>query len=332
MTYYEERINEFLNSRTCAALAVAVFVLASFLAFDAGHFTQPDTGNGIFYSLTDNLIANKFLSYGINVLAVLIITNLTMALNKVYNFVRSVTFVFAATFLALELGNPFVMTQFNTGTALILATVSLLFTLFSSYQKIGHSQNSIFLTFAALSFCCMFQYAFLVLVVAFAIGFFQMRSMAFRGILAMVIGMITPFWIMIGLGIVNPKDATPPQIETIWTELQAGQVQLAIAFTAAIAILAILLMMTNLLTIMNYRLQTRVYNSFIMTLTLVTIAMMCIDYRNMMIYVPLLNWCVAIQVTHTFTINRHFLRRYILVIAILAAAFGVYAGYLLELL
>ena len=91
-------------------------------------------------------------------------------------------------------------------------------------------------------------------------------------------------------------------------------------------------MMTNLLTIMNYRLQTRVYNSFIMTLTLVTIAMMCIDYRNMMIYVPLLNWCVAIQVTHTFTINRHFLRRYILVIAILAAAFGVYAGYLLELL
>ena len=329
MLYYEEKINVFLNSRTFTVLLAILLLCSTHVAHLTGTFMNVDSGNGIFYSLSTRLIDNSLVSMGLNVVGILAITALTVLLNKNFGFIRAVTFSYASMFLLLQLANPFVCTQFYAGTAMCLVMVISMFVLFSTYQEKGFCQQRIFLIFALLAFCCMFQYAFLVLLVAFLIGFFLMGAVDVRGVLAMLLGIVTPFWIMIGLGITHPLSARLPLIETIWTSWHLPQVQLVITTTAVVAVLSILLLIVNMFTILNYRLQIRVYNYFFIVLTVVDIFMMCIDYRNMMIYIPILNWCLAIQVAHAFTINGNILRRYIPVVIMIVAGLGAYVGFLL---
>ncbi len=325
----EERINEFLNSRKCVWLCGAIFVIGSLLAMHTGRFTTTDTGNGVFFSIGNNLIGNPLISYIVNMACTFAIVALSMSLNKKYGVVRSYTFISASMFLLLQTANPFLSTHFNSGTALCLIAVVLCFILYASYQLKNTAQRRIFLIFAVLSFCCMFQYVFLVLVVAFTIGFMQMRAMSTRGWLALILGIITPFWIAIGLGFVNPCAATPPQIEAIWDYLQNWQVQLVIGSTVIVALVAIVLMVFDMFTILNYRLQIRLYNSFLLVLTIASIAMMCVDYRNLLIYVPLLNWCLAIWIAHAFTIHNEHTRRYIFIAVAVVALLGTFVAHML---
>ena len=299
MSYYEDRINEFLNGRAFMTLQAVALVACSLLAYASGRFESIDTGNGVFFSLAAS--ARYPMRTG-----------------------------GASVFLLLMMANPFVCTQLNAGTVLLLVAVVSMFVMFSTYQRKGTSQRSVYIIFALLSLCCMFQYAFIVLVVTFVVGLLMMRGIDFRGIIAMLLGLATPFWIGLGLGLVDVHTAMLPEIETIWKQLQGNQMQLVIASTAVVAVLAVVLMIANMFTILNYRLQIRVYNSFFLVLTVVAIGMMCIDYRNMMIYVPLLNWCLAIQVAHAFTINNTLTRRYIPVLLLIAGAWAIYVAHIIS--
>lgn len=327
MAYSEDRVNEFFNSRAFVVVMGIVFVVASYFAMMSGRFPSPDTGNGIFFSLKKSLIENATLSFGINVACTLLIAVLMIVLNKMYNFVRAVTSLYASAFLLLQLAFPFVCTTFNTGTAMCLVTVAAQFLLYATFQQRGYSQQRIFLIFAILATCCLFQWAFLVLIVAFFFGFVQMQAMSFRGILAMLFGIATPFWIAFGLGLVDPRTAMWPVIEMVWDIISHGQIQLVIAAVIVVAVLAIILIVMNIFKILNYRLQLRAYNSFYVVLTILAIVMMLIDYRNMMIYVPLLNYCLAIQIAQAFTINDFALRRYIFLFILITASVVTYAAH-----
>ena len=39
---------------------------------------------------------------------------------------------------------------------------------------------------------------------------------------------------------------------------------------------------------------------------------MCIDYRDMLVFLPLLNLCLAIQLAHTFTLSTQPKRHYVM--------------------
>lgn len=318
-----------MNSRQLTLLLAFLLPCTTYLAHLTGTVMNVDDGNGVFYSLSANWIDNPILSMCLNVTGILLIALLTVVLNRIFGFIRTVTFSYASMFLLLQLSNPFVCTRFYTGTAICLVMVIAMFVLFSTYQRKGMCQQNIFLIFALLAFCCMFQYAFLVLLIAFAIGFFQMQAVDVRGVLAMFLGMAMPFWIMIGLGITNPLTARLPSLETIWSSGAMPHARLVITSAAIVAVVAILLLTVNMFTILNYRLQIRVYNYFFIVLTVLSIIMMCIDYRNMMIYVPMLNWCLSIQIAHAFTINSSVLRRYIPVVLFLVTELCICMGFFL---
>lgn len=72
----------------------------------------------------------------------------------------------------------------------------------------------------------------LALVVPFFIGFLQMRAINFRGVLAALFGLITPFWIVIGLGLIDPTTALLPaygQALEVLTEQQIPAILIGLA-------------------------------------------------------------------------------------------------------
>lgn len=321
----EDRINDFLNGRLFLLLVSVAYIIASLTEAASGRLPAPRVGNGMFFTMTGTLIENRLSSAIVNILCTLGTAALLLVFNHLYNFVRSFTFVFASMFVFMQMVNPFIGVQFNAGSALCLVLMGCVFVLFGSYQQKATSQRNIFLVFSVLSFCCSLQYVFLFLIPVFFIGFIQMRSMNFRGFLAFLIGLVTPYWIMIGLGIVDFNNFKLPQMSNISDILESQQTWLLVGTTAFTAVLGIVLFIINMFSIFNYRLQIRVYNGFFILLTAMTILIMVADYKNFPIYLPILNLCVAIQIAHTFTISNH-LRRYLFVVVLLVAGIASFVA------
>jgi len=308
----------------CALMLTAATVLAVF----TGSVSPSVSSTGMFFSLGHTLTHPGPVPAAINLVCLLATGLIMLALNKVFNFVRSVTHLFVSTFLLLQVANPASLTSFNAGTLVALVAAITMWPLFGSYQD-RHAQRSIFLIFALIAAGSMFHYGFLVLLPAYVLGFMNMRALNFKGVLAMLFGLVTPFWIILGLGIVSPADFKPPMIHGIWQLVGGPHAGLTIVLAAIVAVMGIVLAVMNLLTIMNFRMQTRVYNAFMVFALVTTVIAMSIDYRDISFFLPLLGLMVAVQVANTHTLRTTVHYRYIFMLLLIAGALGFCAAQLI---
>lgn len=304
-----EHINEYFNGKSFMLLCALALVAVTAVSLTLGIEPSSIQGEGLFFSLRGTLIDRGPVSAAINVLCLLATGGIMLALNKVFTFVRSMTRLFVSAFFLLMLSNPSGLVSFNAGTLLCLITAVTLMQLFASFQD-SHAQRSIFLIFALIATGIMFHYGFLALVPVYLLGFANMRVLDFKGVLAMLIGLVTPFWIVLGLGIVSLSDAHLPQ----WFLMERPVMTLQFGMTLATSILGVILMVMNLFTIMNYRMQPRVYNIFLMTMLVMVIIVLCFDYHDLAVFLPLLNLMVAVQLAQAHTLGTSFRYRYVLIL------------------
>lgn len=318
-----EHINEYFNSRAFMMLSALMLIAAAAVALTMGVVPHADDSSGIFFSLNSYLLGHSALSCAINVLCLLATGGIMLALNKVFSYVRSVTHLPASVFFLLQLANPSGLVALNSGTLLSLVTAIATMPLFAAYQD-KHSQRSIFLIFALVATGAMFHYGFLVLIPAFLLGFINMGVFNLKGLLAMLFGLITPFWIVLGLGIVSPTDFTPPHIHGIWTLTTQTLSSPLFILATLTTVLGIVLVIMNLMTIMNYRMQTRVYNAFFVFVLIAAIIALCIDFSDVAVFLPLLSLMVAVQVAHAHTLHTTHRFRYLLMLLFVVGslAFG----------
>ena len=304
-------------------LCALSLIVATAVALAIGINPPENESSGIFFTLKGVLIDKGPLSAAVNVLCLLAAGGLMLALNKVFSYVRTVTHLFASVFFLLMLANPSGLVALNAGSLLALVTTVTILPLFGSYQD-KHSQRSIFLIFAMVSTGTMFHYGFLMLIPAFLLGFLYMGVLNLKGLLAMAFGLVTPFWIVMGLGIAGPEDFTVPSVHGLWAITGEHHVGITLIVTAVTAILGIVLALMNLMAIMNYRMQTRVYNAFFVILFIVTVIALCIDYREATVFLPLLNLMVAVQVAHIHTLRTTLHNRYFFIAILAVSCLGCY--------
>ena len=322
-----EHTNEYFNGQPFMFLCALALIVATVVALSMGVQSPSGDSTGLFFSIKGKLIEHGPLSAFINLVCLFTTGGIMLALNKVFSYVRSVTHLFVSAFFLLQLANPAGLVSFNAGTLLCLLTTIAMLPLFASYQD-RHAQRSIFLIFAILAAGSMFHYGFLFLIPAFILGFLNMGVFNLKGVLAMLFGLVTPFWIVLGLGIAAPGNFTVPNIDGIWNLTGQPWTNLMLVLAVITVVLGIVLAVRNLLTIMNYRMQTRVYNAFfIFTLVMVVIAL-CIDYCDVQVYLTLLNLMTAVQIAHAHTL-RTAPFRYVFILLLIAGCFAFYTANLL---
>ena len=309
----KEHINEYFNGQPFMILCALGLMAVTAAALLMGVTPAADEASGIFFSLKGSLLGNGQLSAAINVLCLLATGGIMLALNKVFSYVREMTRLFASAFFLLQMANPSGLVAFNSGTLLCLVSALATMPLFASFQD-RHSQRSIFLIFALVATGCMVHYGFLILIPAFLLGFMNMGVFNLKGVLAMLFGLITPFWIVMGLGITSPADAVAPQ----WLFLERVPMTPLVVLTSATAVLGIVLAAMNLHTIMNYRVQPRVYNAFFIIVLVLAIIALFLDHSHLTVYLPLLNLMVAVQVAQFHTL-RTFHHRYVFILLFVAS-------------
>ena len=318
----EREINKFLNGRQFFILAAVLFVFATILSTACGVSAVQGSTSGVLFSSISVLSLPALLSTLLSVVSIVGVCALLSLVNKIYSYTRDVTYIFASSFLLLNIAYPEIATRFCDVTMQTVIVVWLTYLLFSTYQS-GYPQRRVFIISVILSCCCMFQYTFVYLMPVFFIGFLQMRAMNIRSVLAMLFGLITPFWIVLGLGIVSFDELQAPQLVNVWEHLGVEHYRNTIIQLSVTAFVTLVLLFTNVIQIINYKMQVRAYNGFFLVLTILTMIIMVIDFNNVMVYLPVLNLCLSIQIAHTFTIHKY-LRKYIPYLLFVLSCLGVF--------
>lgn len=311
-----------MNGRQFFILAAVLFVFSTIMAAVSGLSVTQGSTAGVCFSSISTLALPPFISTLLSVVGIIGVCAVLSLINKIYSFTRDVTYIFASSFLLLSIVYPEIVTRLSDGTILALIVVWLSYLLFSTYQSM-YPQRRVFLISVILSCCCMFQYTFVYLIPVFFIGFLQMRAMYIRSALAMLFGLVTPFWIVLGLGIIGLEDLHAPQLANVWEHLGVEQYRNVIILLSVTAFVTLVLLIANVLQIINYKMQVRAYNGFFFVLTILTMIVMAVDFDNVMVYFPVLNLCLSIQIAHSFTIQKY-LRRYIPYLLFVLSCLGVF--------
>ena len=297
-------MDEFFNGRGFMIVAAITAAIAVLMSGTAGMGVTQDVWQGVFYTFDPSTVPNSF-QKAVNLLCLGGIASLLILLNKQYNFVRAVTWIFSSVFLLLSAVSVWIQPGLDVGLLMCMTLVATMFVIFAEYQQKGQAQRSIFLAMTVASTFCLFNYRAVFLIPVIFLGFVQVKAMSAKGLVAAVLGLLTPPWIAVGLMLAHPvKSFNVPDVASIWSGADLAHLQLPIIIAALTALVTIIFTTINLMTVLNYRLQTRMYNAFIVITAVLTVLAMCFDFTHILSYLPILNVCLAIQMAHRATIGK----------------------------
>lgn len=296
-------LTRMLHSQGFAALAGIACVVAGLFFFLTG--SVPAIGGDRGFALPS---ANEWFPDGWPSYIAAMVTNgaivvVAALLCKVFNILRGMSSLYITFFSVMQLATPQLMDQFYTGPLLGLACATGLYLLFGRYRS-PMASGHVFLTFMMLSALAATQYCFALFMPAFLIVCAQMRVLNGRSAVAAAVGIVTPWWLLGGFGIVTVADLHTPDFRSL--QLGADMADMAltlgtVAFTAVILVLSIVL---NLFKTIAYNARSRAVNGALTVVAAFAIIGGCIDFNNILSYVPLLNICAALQATHYFSTHR----------------------------
>lgn len=324
----EKDLTAFLHQRGATALMMTVAALCSLFAWETGAVV-PMEGNQGWGLPSANLWfpfapVTAYVSIGVTYAVAL----LTVFINRHFNVLRSLTSLVATMFLVMQIAIPSVLGQFYGGSMLSLAVLLCVALLFSVYNDPA-GQRRVFLIFCLLGAAAMTQIACLFYVPVFLVGCMQMRVLGMRTFLASLLGLVTPAWILIGFGIVEPQTLLQTPLSSLltpaWSQFDTTDMVQTVVATGLTVALGIVFAILNILKILSYNSRVRAFNGFLTILFCVTAAFAVINFSNFTFYIPLLNVLAAYQIGHFFTYRRQ-RRTYIplLLIAFMYAALFVW--------
>ena len=299
----EQDVTRFVQSRNAFFIMLCVSFLAAVIAFYAGAVTPVVANDGFGFPSFNEWIANGEISLFVGLGICALQAFLLIYINRRFNLLRTVSPLFAGTFVIMQCALPSVLGQVSDGSLLCLLVLLAVIPLYASFQK-PERTRSIYLVFCILAFGSLSDYSYLAYMVAFFMGCLQMRCLSFRGVLAMVLGLITPLWILVGFGVVNPLEFKLPQMTGLLDELDLNELIQIIVYTGVTLIIGCVLGVWNLIKIYGYNARARAYNGFWTVLSGITLLMLFVDYTHWFIYIPMLNCCTAVQIGHFFAINQ----------------------------
>ena len=224
-------------------------------------------------------------------------------LNKVHNVMRAMTSLYLALFSMMQLATPELMTTVYTGTVLAVIVPLCMLLLFNCYRNPGATRQ-VFLTMCLLSFFSATQYCFIVYIPAFLIGCAQMRIFNRRTLAAALMGIATPWIMLFGFGVIDPTEMRMPEFVSIFQSIDFGDTLMLLLAVGTTVFAMLVCYVLNVFKTIAYNARSRAINGVFTIVMLFTLIAMCADVRNLTSYVPLLNFCAAMEITHFFSTHR----------------------------
>lgn len=219
-------------------------------------------------------------------------------LNRTHNFIRSTQPVLPAMFLVLAGSNPWLNYYLSSSTLICAVNLMALSVLFGEYNSRNATQP-MFVIGTFISIGSMFQYAMLPMTVAYILGAIIMKSFRIKEFLALMMGLLAPYWVGVGLGLISPDAFEVPDITNLFSDFAKASEIFVMALSVGIAIFfGGLLAMNNSIKLYAGNSRVNALNMTVTLLGLVCSVCIIVDFSNMLAYLGTLYFYVAVQVAN----------------------------------
>lgn len=237
-------------------------------------------------------------SWIVNTLLLGVIAVWAALLNRHYNFIRSTQPVLPALFLVLTASIPWLTDYLTASTLICLANILAITVLFSCHRQQNATQE-MFLIATVFSVGSMVDYAFLPYMLAYIGGAIVMKAFRIKELLATLMGLVAPYWVGVGMGLISPEWFKLPEITNLFTDFVPGMELFGLMLAVGIAVFfGFILALNNSIKLYAGNSRINAQNLVIVFVMIVSVIGVVVDFSNMMAYLATLFFTVAAQVAN----------------------------------
>lgn len=317
-------VTKSLHTRFGFVTAIVVAVLFTGLAYLLGSTDKTIASEGLIAGWGNSITLLPEINLGVAVLLNGLVTALLLHLNKTYHLLRSMTMLQGTFFLTFILAFPSLLYSACSGTLLCLTVIWCVGLLYRCYGTESVDTRKVFLTFVLLSAGTSFDVSFLVYIPILILACVQLRLISLRTCSAIILGLITPWILILGFGLADIHQIQWPEWDFTRIDLSITHLSLSLGtglFTVCVAIAALL---QNAIKYITYNIQARSMIGVINTLTVATSLVAIVDYGNLYSYLALLISCSAFQAAHLFAQIHNFAKSYLAILSIILIYIFIY--------
>lgn len=282
--------------------AVVIAIALTFIYYLTGSFHLNEADLGVCLPSPNLWPIPSIWSWGINMAIILGSAVALIFFNKTYSVIQSADMVLPSLFLILTVCNPWDDGMLASSSLMVAINLLCLTTIFSCYKSFNATQE-IFVVATLLSLGSMFQYSFIFLMPGYILIGLMMKCFRFKELAAFLMGIVAPYWIAVGMGIVPPDAFHWPTFTNLWdgfsskTDIFTGVLNIGLT-----ALVTIILTLNNSVKLYAGNTQRRLYNNAISVIGLICMAGMALDFNNLPTYLATFYMTVAFQIANTFAL------------------------------
>lgn len=214
---------------------------------------------------------------------------------KHFNYVPSGNLLYASCLLFMTGSTPWLTGSLNSGVLMLVVFLICQNILYSLYGR-RNCAEGIFLMFSLLSFGSMIQYGFLLLMPVCLLGAIFLRSMRFREVVAMLLGIVAPYWILMATGIVKFSEFHLPSFTNLFSGAETPIELFRLMITVGLSVMLFLFaLLYNSMRHGSAGVKQRARWSFINLSGFSLVLFMVIDFTNMLCYLPSFFLCTGYE-------------------------------------
>ena len=284
----------------------------------------PQTYNcsGIVKGWSIPVIGNNIVGILVNSGIILLTATLLAKIATHYQLVKEQTLLPLLFFLLFLSLTSTLINHFEPVNILSLIVFVLVAILYSSYQE-NRSTEKGFIIALIVSVISFVDAHILYLLPILIVGIIQMQAASLRTFAAMIVGLLTPYWIVWGFGWIELSQL---DFTTLAISLQIPPIDIQLIPVAAIMFIGFVCGISNLYNAFNEKIYTRATNGFINLLSTYTALLLIIDNTNYLQYLPILCGCVALQTSYFFTTRTK--RTHTIVLIVLVTLIMTWIGWM----
>lgn len=292
-------INRHIIGKEVLTLAVIAALVMAAVAFFVDTPAVLPADAGLCFPSPDQWKFPAFFRWLFNTALIGAVAVLLSTLNKEYRLIPGSDTIFLGMFLIMAVSNVWISGLFTTSSILAVVNLICMLMLFSCYDRYN-STKDLFVIGTLMSFGSMFQYAFIFMAPVYLIGAIIMKCFDIKVLIAYLMGLAAPYWIVLGFGIVSPDAIHFTRPTHIFAFVSKGDMVVGFLNVGLTVALGVLLTLSNTFNAYTGNSKKRACNAVINLLGIFLLACMIFDFENLVVYLSSAYFITAFQLGKLF--------------------------------
>ncbi len=294
------------NYFTAGPGSLIVGIIAAVVMIAATAFFMPSLSPEAEFGLCFTLPANPFphlICCGINTLLIALAIFLAFLFNKKHSFVKSTESLLPTTMAVILASNPVNTSYLGAPIVMLIVNLICLDILMKAYNA-ENATTSMFAVATYLSVGSMVEYAFLAFILIYPVMAIMTKVLRIKEIVAYLMGLIAPYWVALGLGLISFSDFKMPHFLESLPYADGNYLIMVFISIGTLALIGLIMTLNNALLIYAGNMRMRTFNNMINLLGFACGLLMIADFDNFGAYAATFCFAIAVQISNFFAMRR----------------------------